>query len=372
MRSLPADLVPERVGKALAGGWRLGGVSMEYVPAGGGGYHWKVTGEDGRARFVTVDDLDGKDWLGGTRDAVFAGLGRALSAAAALRDEAGLDFVVAPVAARGGEFVCRVDDRYVVSVFPFLDGSCYPFGPFADAQLRSRALHMIAALHQCVPAVRDRAPRHVPRVSGRGDLDAFLRAPGRRWDGGPFSEAARRLLVTRTADLAELAAGFDRLADLTGPARADPVITHGEPHPANLMSVSGRLVLIDWDTVGLGPPERDLALIATGSEDLGRYQQATGRQLDPAVLTFYRLRWYLDDLASAIRLFRNRHRDTRDTRRWRDGLAPRLDQLPRWIDLLGQTEGGRPAGQPIPGEGCAAWPGNPVMAPSPRSQRCRR
>jgi hypothetical protein len=41
-----------------------------------GGYHWKVTGEDGRARFVTVDDLDGKDWLGGTRDAVFAGLGR--------------------------------------------------------------------------------------------------------------------------------------------------------------------------------------------------------------------------------------------------------------------------------------------------------
>jgi spectinomycin phosphotransferase len=231
--------VSERVGKALAWGWRLSGVSMEYLPVGGGGYHWKVTGRDGRSRFVTVDDLDGKDWLGDTRDAVLAGLGQALGTAAALRHEAGLDFVVAPVATRGGEFVRRVDDRYPVSVFPFLAGNCYPFGPFANAQLRSRALDMIAALHLSSPAVRDHAPRHIPGVSGRGDLDAFLRAPGRRWDGGPFSEAAHRLLVPRTAELAQLAAGFDRLADLTSPARADPVITHGEPHPANLMSVSG-------------------------------------------------------------------------------------------------------------------------------------
>jgi spectinomycin phosphotransferase len=348
VRSVPADLATERVAAALADGWRLGGASMdgasmdgasmEYVPAGAGGYHWKVTGADGRARFVTVDDLDDKDWLGDTRDGVFAGLEQALSTAAALRDEAGLDFVVAPVAARGGEVVRRVDDRYAVSVFPFLDGRSHSFGPFPDARLRSRALDMIAALHRSAPAIRGRAPRHVPVVCGRGDLDAFLSEPGRRWDSGPFSEATRRLLVPRAADLARLAAGFDRLAELTAPARADPVITHGEPHPANLMSVNGRLVLIDWDTVGLGPPERDLALIAADGEDLGRYQQATGRRPDPAVLTFYRLRWYLDDLASAVRMFRNRHRDTRDTRLWRDGLAPRLDQLPRWFDLLGQTE----------------------------------
>jgi spectinomycin phosphotransferase len=196
---------------------------------------------------------------------------------------------------------------------------------------------MIAVLHRSLPALQDRAPRHVPRISGRGDLDAFLAAPGRRWEGGPLSEVARGMLVARAADLARLAAGFDQLADLTAPARADHVITHGEPHPANLMSAGGRLVLIDWDTAGLGPAERDLALIATGAEDLGRYQQATGRRPDPAVLTFYRLRWYLDDLASAIRLFRNRHRDSPDTRRWRNGLAPRLDQLPRWLDLLDRT-----------------------------------
>jgi spectinomycin phosphotransferase len=309
---------------------------MQYVPEGGGGHHWKLTGEDGRPRFVTVDDLDDKDWIAGPREAVFEGLRRALSTAAALRHQAGLEFVVAPVAARDGDVVRRLDDRYAVSVFPFLAGRSYPFGPYPDARLRGLALDMVAALHQATPAVLDRAPRHVPRFAGRADLDAFLLDPRRPWEGGPFSAAARSLLLARTADLAQLTAGYDRLVDVTSAARADTVITHGEPHPANLMSVDGRLVLIDWDTAALAPPERDVCLIATaGNEDADRYQQATGRELDPAVMTLYRLRWYLDDIASAIRLFRNRHRDTLDTRRWRDGLAPRLAQLPTWLDRLG-------------------------------------
>jgi spectinomycin phosphotransferase len=309
---------------------------MEYVPEGGGSYHWKLIDEDDQPHFVTVDDLDDKDWMGDTRGAVFEGLRRALSTAAALRYGVGLEFVVAPIPARDGELLRRLDGRYTVSVFPFLAGRSYPFGPYPDARLRGRALDMIAALHQSTPAVRDRAPHHVPRFAGRGDLNAFLLHPDRLWDGGPFAEAARRLLVTRTADLAQLATGFDRLVDFTSAARADLVITHGEPHPANLMSVDGHLVLIDWDTAALAPPERDVSLIATaGHEGVDRYQEATGRELDPAVITLYRLRWYLDDLASAIRLFRNRHRDTPDTRRWRDGLAPWLEQLPQWLDLLG-------------------------------------
>ncbi len=101
------------------------------------------------------------------------------------------------------------------------------------------------------------------------------------------------------------------------------------------MLTRGRLVLIDWDTAALAPPERDVALIATAAgEGTARYQQAAGRDLDPAVITLYRARWYLDDLASAIRMFRNPHRDTPDTRRWRDSLAPNLEQLPRWLELL--------------------------------------
>ena len=313
---------------------------MEYVPAGAGSYHWKLTDDDGRSRFVTVDDLDSKDWFGHVRETVFEGLGRALSTAAALRHEAGLEFVVAPIAARDGEFLRRVDDRYTVSVFPFLTGRSYSFGAYPDGRLRGQALDMIAALHQSTEVVRDRAPCHVPDYAGRDDLTAFLLEPDRPWDGGPFSGAAHRLLITNTAPIAQLAAGFDRLVETTAEARAHPVISHGEPHQANLMSVDGRLVLIDWDTVAMAPPERDVSLIATSrGEGIERYEQATGRALDRAVIALYRLRWYLDDLASAVRLFRNPHRDTADTRLLRDGLAPHLEQLPRWLEILRDPAG---------------------------------
>jgi spectinomycin phosphotransferase len=310
---------------------------MQYVPEGGGSYHWKLAGAGGQARFVTVDDLDTKDWLGDTREQRFAGLGRALGTAAALRSEAGLEFVVAPVPARDGARLRRLDDRYTVSVFPFLDGHSYPFGDYHDAGLQRAALDLIAALHQATPAVGDRAPRHVLGFGGRADVDAFLLHPDRPWRGGPFSAAAHQQVTARTEQIAALTDGFDRLVDATAPARARTVVTHGEPHPGNLMSVTGRVMLIDWDTVALAPPERDVCLIAAGDEDgvVDRYQQITGRDLDPAVITLYRLRWVLDDLGSAIRMFRNDHRDTRDTRGWFDSLAPQLRQVPEWLVRLG-------------------------------------
>jgi spectinomycin phosphotransferase len=309
---------------------------MEYIPEGAGSYHWKLTDADGLPHFVTVDDLDDKDWIGSSRETVFDGLRRALTTAAALRDEAGLEFVVAPVAARDDELLARVDERYTVSVFPFLAGRSYPFGAYTDVLLRDEALDMIAALHKSASAVEDRAPRHVLSFTGREDLTDVLLGTERPWDGGPYSQAAQSLLMTQGEDIARLAAGFDRLVDSTAPARTRLVITHGEPHQANLMTIEGRLMLIDWDTVGMAPPERDVSQIAsTDNEGIDRYQAASGCELDPAVLTLYRLRWYLDDLSSAIGLFRGCHADTGDTRQWLDGLGPLIAQLPRWLDLLG-------------------------------------
>lgn len=347
VRSLPADVDTERLRHVLADGWGIRAASLDYVPEGGGGYHWKLTDENGQPRFVTVDDLDDKDWMGQTRQAVLEGLRRALSTAAALRYNAGLEFVVAPLPAGDGDLLRPLDDRYTVCVFPFLVGRSHQFGRYVDERLRDQALHMITALHQATATVRDRAPDHIPSFTGRGDLDDFLAEPGARWDGGPFSEAARDQLMRHTAGLGRLTAGFDQLVDRTRSARANHVITHGEPHPANLMSVNGRLHLIDWDTTALAPPERDLSLvvIATGdAPDMAwswdRYQQATGHEVEPAVITLYQVRWYLDDLGSSIRLFRNRHRDTTDTRRWWQGLAPRLEKLPDWLralDAVGQA-----------------------------------
>ncbi len=65
-------------------------MTLQYVPVGGGSYHWAVRDEPGERWFVTVDDLDDKGWLGSTRPAVFTGLTAAMDAAATLRREPGL------------------------------------------------------------------------------------------------------------------------------------------------------------------------------------------------------------------------------------------------------------------------------------------
>jgi len=308
---------------------------MAYVPEGGGSHHWHVIAQDGHRHFVTIDDLDNKDWLADTREAACEALTLAFGTAEVLRRVAGLEFVVAPVPTPGGDVLCRLSDRYSLSVFPFLAGHSFPFGPYQDDKLRDRAFDMVAALHRSTHSVLNLAPRPVIRYGGHDDLESFLSDPGRPWEGGPFSEPAHVLMSSHRSDVAELVAGFERLVDLTDSARRNVVITHGEPHPANLMWVEGHLQLVDWDTTGLAPAERDLSLVAGPlGQGIERYQHATGHVVELTLITLYRLRWYLDDLASAVRLFRNPHVESTDTRRWWEGMAPRLEQLPAWLDRL--------------------------------------
>jgi spectinomycin phosphotransferase len=72
-------------------------------------------------------------------------------------------------------------------------------------------------------------------------------------------------------------------------------------------------MLIDWDTVGLALPERDLMHIAgADGEEMRRYTDAAGRPVDPDALALYRLRWALDDISAFTRQLRSAHRRTPD------------------------------------------------------------
>ncbi len=307
---------------------------MSYVPEGGGSHHWKVTDVHG-AVFVRVDDLDDKDWLGDTRDAVFEGLGRALATAGALRTDAELSFVVAPLPAADGTLGRRLTPRYAISVYSYLAGVSYPFGPYTNEGVRAAAMEMVTAVHSATPIVGHLAPPHVPKIGRRDQLDAFLREPDQPWGAGPFGGSAHDQLAPHAATLAEVVRAYDNLVDATSRARSATVVTHGEPHPANVMSVSDTLVLIDWDTVALAAPERDLWMVAPEGDDLfDRYEAVTGHNIDPATMTLYALRWYLDDIASAVQLFASPHQLTADTQHWSADLASRVRSLGSWRQTL--------------------------------------
>ena len=335
VRTQPSDLDDDAVTRSLADGWGVEAASMSYVPEGGGSHHWKVTDASGGVFFVRADDLDDKDWLGPTSDVVFEGLGRALATAEALRTDADLSFVVAPLPAAEGTLCTRLNPRYAISVYSYLAGVSYPFGPYTDEGVRSAAMEMVTAVHSATPIVGHLAPPHVPRIGRRDHLDAFLQEPDKPWNAGPFGGPAHELLAPHAARLAEVVRAYDDLVEATAEARSATVVTHGEPHPANVILVSGTLVLIDWDTVALAAPERDLWMVAPIGDDLfDRYEVVTGHHVDPATMTLYALRWYLDDIASAVQLFGLPHQVTADTQHWSSDLASRLGCLGSWRQVL--------------------------------------
>jgi spectinomycin phosphotransferase len=327
VRDQPRGLTERDVARALADGWGLAAGTLEYAPVGGGSYHWVASGDGpGERSFVTVDDLDDKGWLGRTRPAVLAGLRAAMDTAVILR-RAGLGFVVAPLPSLAGETVRPLGDRHAVAVFPFLSGTPGGWGEPLPAPERGELVEMLAALHRADRAAA-RLPRAEPGLSWRGDLERALDELGRPWTSGPYAEPARALLAGAAGQVRRQLETLDRWS--AGWPAAEVVITHGEPHPGNVVRAPGGLKLIDWDTVGLAPPERDLWMVATESGDeVRRYTELTGRPVDTTVLELYRLRWALDDLSCFVRDLRAPHRRTPGTEHAWQALEITINDLTR-------------------------------------------
>jgi spectinomycin phosphotransferase len=311
MKDRPEGVSERELRLALAQGWEIHCTELRYAPVGAGSYHWEARDPRGDRWFISVDDLDGKSWLGSSRAEAYAGLRAALDTTRALRDRAGLGFVAAPEPTAAGATLCPVNPRYAVAVYPFIDGVGREFGDQLPAAERDHLVDMLAALHQVTPT----PPMPVAQLglSQRGELEAALHDLKQPWSGGPFSEPARALLAGSAGAIRTVLATFDRLAAQAAAARYR-VITHGEPHPGNVIQTADGPMLIDWDTVGLAVPERDLwSLISHPGGDVARrYTRVTGHPIDPDALTLYRIRWALDDIAAFTGQLRAPHNHTGD------------------------------------------------------------
>ena len=323
MKDLPEEFDAGTLSAALAAGWELDIVAADYAALGGGSYHWVVRDGAGARAFVTVDDLDQKAWLGDTCDAAFDGLRAAFDTAAALRD-AGLDFVVAPVRTTAGESLLRIGPRHTVAQFPFVDGRAGEYGTYEPGD-RAAVFALLAELHRATPAVASVARTVGLELPGRAHIEAALRETAQTWSGGPFSEPAREAFAARASDVAELLALADRLAAGVAGRGAPWVVTHGEPHSANVMRTATGHVLVDWDTVALAPPERDLWMVVGETEHPG---------VDREAVDFFRLTWDLKDLAERLNVLRSPHRRTDDTAWAFEGLTKLVAIRDQWAALL--------------------------------------
>jgi spectinomycin phosphotransferase len=246
VRAAPDGLADSAVVAALRDGWEFEPAAFDYAPVGGGSYHWHAAGADGRRVFVTVDDLDAKAWLGGTRDASFDGLREAFEAAAELAGH-GLAFVVAPVRTRDGAPLVRLDDRYSLALFPFVEGEPGTWGGYETDADRLAVVELVAAVHGVPVAARVIGLE----LSGREQLEAALQDLDVPWTGGPLAEPTREAMRVAAPALVDLLAVADRLRAQAEAHGVRSVVTHGEPHSGNIVRTSDGPALVDWDTVAL-------------------------------------------------------------------------------------------------------------------------
>jgi spectinomycin phosphotransferase len=230
----------------------------------------------------------------------------------------------------------RLDSRYAIALFPFVKGEAAEFGYYEDDDDGRRAVvAMLAELHQATAAVGSTVRTVGFDLPGRHHLDAALLELNEAWTGGPLSEPARDAVRGSASVLAELLTLADRLAADAQKRGSAWVVSHGEPHAANVMRSSEGRLLVDWDTVALAPPERDLWMLVVGGTDAADlYDRATGTRLDDAALDFFRLTWDLKDLAEYLNVLRSPHRENDDTVRQYQALASSAAIRESWTALL--------------------------------------
>ena len=119
------------------------------------------------------------------------------------------------------------------------------------------------------------------------------------------------------------------------------VITHGEPDAGNVLKTPAGLVLVDWESALLAPPERDLWALAESDPGLlDAYTAATGTGIDTDALALYRMWYDLAEISCYVRWFRSSHDDTADAAEGWQNLQYFLRPAQRWPDLLARPAGG--------------------------------
>jgi spectinomycin phosphotransferase len=318
MFTRPDVITDAAIISALRDGWGFDAVVADYLPVGFGSHHWMARAADGARRFVTVDDLGSRDYLGPTSPEAYDALKRAFATVRTLH-ECGLDWVVGPCLDSQGQVLRWLDGTFSIAVFPYVEGHTSP--EYASDEERTGVVNLLTELHRSTERAAAVARRETFAVPNRADLELAMAEVAIPWTGGPYSEPARLLLFSHLDGVRGHLADYDRLAQqaLDDPGKWH--ITHGEPHSRNVLRTDAGLQVIDWDTALVAPPERDLWMLAATASDpvAQQYTAATGHAVDTNLLRLYAVRWDLDEVGGYVAGCRAPHRETEDAAEsWRN------------------------------------------------------
>ena len=326
MRVPPAGFSEDDLEGAIEQAWGVAIASLEYRPVGFGSHHWVAVDELGVRHFVTVDQLGPESRTGDEVSVLGLHLRRALVAATDLRSF-GCPFVVAPIPTTAESPLAQFDN-HAVTLYPLIEGEEFSFDESFDESQRDQLLELLAALHT-VPLTAIRAPAAdefvVPWLN---QLDPAPQHSDANGSIGPHAASVSRLLVDNEVGIRRLVVQYEALVARHRTNPGPVVVTHGEIHPGNVMLTSKGWVIVDWDTVLVAPPERDLWRLAHGGTSVLRaYAKATATTPNEDLIELYAIRWDLAEISSFAEEFRKPHEDTEDTRTSLETLQTVLGRL---------------------------------------------
>ncbi len=327
MKDEPAEISGADIAGMLNKHWGFRPTEVIYAPVGGGSYHWIASVGSEPRWFVTANHLDpGGSWLGATAEATRAAVEAAAWSAMELAG-AGSEFIVAALPDRTGRPIRDFLPGWTLQVLPYLPGWSTPDGGWPDPAEQLQLAGLLGRLHTAQPPTA--LLRWDPAITSRDRLRTALDELDRPWTGGPYAEPTRRRLAETRDGLLLRLARYDKLVrDLS--AADDPwVVTHGEPHSANVVRTEdGRMHLIDCDSMQLAPRERDLAMLPDEALDfvLAAYQEHAGPvRIHPERIELFHLWWVLAETCGCVEEFRQPHAESLDSKQsWRN----LLDSLP--------------------------------------------
>jgi spectinomycin phosphotransferase len=281
--------------------------SLRFLPIGADGHNYRAEGLGG-PWFVSVKRAAAHtEPARGTN-----GLERSYSGARRLRTEAGIDFLSLALPRTDGGYVSALAGRPVV-VQRWLDGESHQD---LSKQEATAVLALVRRLHAATAVVSELdLPPETFDTAFVPVLEDALRRVMEGRDVGPHSAWLRATLTGRYAQLRDMLARFRTSRErVLGRGREGWVVTHGEPHGANVVWTPTGPMLVDCGELRLAPPERDLvAMEIVGNEE---------------VTLLYQRRWVLAEIAEYADRLARPHGDDAEDRRARD-------QLLLWLEGTG-------------------------------------
>ena len=280
MREAPDHLTDVEVLTVVRTQWDAGIDDVEYLPVGFGAHHWAAHTRGGCLLFVTFDGLAPRHTAASLEDAY--------AAAAALAGQ-GWSSSSPRCRQANGRYTAPLADG-ALSAAPWRDGTT-GVGPHSGRDEAAESARMLARLHAATPPAATPPWAPLVPVDFADDLARRVADP---WVSGPYGERARLALQERLDDVTRWTACYHRLAAEAG--QRTRVATHGEPHTRNQLRTATGPLLVDWESLKLGPKERDFAtLLQSGLHWLPTYGIG---EPDWSMVEMFDLEWRLDEISS--------------------------------------------------------------------------